>query len=115
MLLVDRICINQEDIAQRNYQMSHMREIYSSSKRVVIWLGEGGAETRIAFQFLKQMAAACRKSKSDNEYRDPFTERTRCVHSNIPNLRISKGVPMWAATMWAAMVSLLCQELFRRV
>ncbi|RYP81054.1 hypothetical protein DL769_002163 [Monosporascus sp. CRB-8-3] len=39
VLWVDAICINQGDIEERNEQVSMMRDIYSSSKRVLIWLG----------------------------------------------------------------------------
>ncbi|RYP79954.1 hypothetical protein DL770_006429 [Monosporascus sp. CRB-9-2] len=39
VLWVDAICINQGDIEERNEQVSMMRDIYSSSKRVLIRLG----------------------------------------------------------------------------
>ena len=39
VLWVDAICINQGDIEERNEQVSMMRDIYSSSQRVLIWLG----------------------------------------------------------------------------
>ncbi|KAJ3545639.1 hypothetical protein NM208_g2414 [Fusarium decemcellulare] len=38
-LWVDAICINQADIEERNEQISIMRDVYSYSKRVLIWLG----------------------------------------------------------------------------
>lgn len=39
---VDAICINQQDHAERAYQVGMMREIYQNSNEVLIWLGESG-------------------------------------------------------------------------
>lgn len=41
---VDQICINQENVKERNHQVNQMAQIYSSARRVHIWLGrERGA------------------------------------------------------------------------
>lgn len=42
---VDKLCINQENEREQTRQVRMMREIYSSSKEVIIWLGTGGLET----------------------------------------------------------------------
>lgn len=36
---IDAICINQEDLIEKNWQVPLMGEIYSSAKQVIIWLG----------------------------------------------------------------------------
>ncbi len=36
---VDALCINQNNVLERNAQVSIMRDIYASSKRIIIWLG----------------------------------------------------------------------------
>ncbi|EKG20144.1 Heterokaryon incompatibility [Macrophomina phaseolina MS6] len=36
---IDAVCINQEDIAERNQQVNMMGRIYSSARAVVVWLG----------------------------------------------------------------------------
>ncbi|KAI0437509.1 heterokaryon incompatibility protein-domain-containing protein [Xylaria telfairii] len=41
-LWVDAICINQQDAAERAYQVRMMRDIYQNSSEVLIWLGETG-------------------------------------------------------------------------
>lgn len=38
-LWVDALCINQKDLGERAVQVSHMRRIYGSAERVVVWLG----------------------------------------------------------------------------
>lgn len=37
---IDAICINQNDIIERNVQVQNMREIYSKADNVLIWVGE---------------------------------------------------------------------------
>ena len=36
---IDAVCINQDDLEERNQQIQRMREIYKSAVTVVIWLG----------------------------------------------------------------------------
>lgn len=42
---VDSLCIDQSNERERTRQVRMMREIYSNSQEVVIWLGTGGIET----------------------------------------------------------------------
>lgn len=44
-LWVDSLCIDQSNEKERTRQVRMMREIYSNSKEVIIWLGTGGLET----------------------------------------------------------------------
>jgi hypothetical protein len=39
---VDALCINQEDVAERNEQVRYMLDIYKAAVRVVVWLGLPG-------------------------------------------------------------------------
>ena len=39
MLWIDAICIDQNNIAERNHQVNLMAEIYSSAKCVLLWMG----------------------------------------------------------------------------
>lgn len=41
---VDSLCIDQSNEKERTQQVRMMREIYSNSKEVIIWLGTGGLE-----------------------------------------------------------------------
>ncbi|KIM94396.1 hypothetical protein OIDMADRAFT_71339, partial [Oidiodendron maius Zn] len=45
---VDALCINQNDIPERNVQVREMIRIYSGAKRVVIWLGGAAADSEWA-------------------------------------------------------------------
>lgn len=39
-LWVDMLCIDQDDIEERNHQVTLMRQIYERSQEVIIWLGD---------------------------------------------------------------------------
>ena len=51
-LWIDQICINQDDVEERNKQVALMRKIFSEAENVVIWLGEEGPVDEMAFRFV---------------------------------------------------------------
>lgn len=56
-LWIDAICINQNDINERNQQVSIMGEIYSGAKGTVVWLrDEVKRETEEAISMLEDLA-----------------------------------------------------------
>ncbi|KAF5026432.1 hypothetical protein F66182_1497 [Fusarium sp. NRRL 66182] len=57
-LWIDAICVNQEDIQERNQQVAMMTEIYRLAGKVHMWLGEETASARLAFEVLPVMAKA---------------------------------------------------------
>lgn len=48
-LWIDQICINQEDIPERNQQIRLMSDIYIRCQTVIIWLGEASALAEDAY------------------------------------------------------------------
>ena len=52
IIWADAICINQNDIAERNQQVQIMRHVYASASEVVIWLGEEVEGDERAFLFI---------------------------------------------------------------
>jgi hypothetical protein len=52
ILWVDAICINQEDLAERNHQIGRMRDIYTHARRVVVWLGLESDNSSLAMHTL---------------------------------------------------------------
>ncbi|PMD45975.1 HET-domain-containing protein [Hyaloscypha variabilis F] len=53
---IDAICINQEDISERNHQVMQMGIIYSQASRTIVWLGLADSQTELAFQACKSHA-----------------------------------------------------------
>ncbi|GKT46151.1 heterokaryon incompatibility protein 6, OR allele [Colletotrichum spaethianum] len=54
VLWADAICINQDDIEERNVQVALMGTIYSKSYRLRIWLGEPGPDTAAAMKLMDE-------------------------------------------------------------
>lgn len=53
IIWVDAVCINQEDVSERNAQVVRMRDIYVYAKQVLIWLGPSAYESDLALNTLK--------------------------------------------------------------
>ncbi|MCJ1235021.1 hypothetical protein MMC14_002985 [Varicellaria rhodocarpa] len=51
-LWVDAMCINQQDLEERNRQVLRMRSIYKKAARVDVWLGPEADGSRSAFDFI---------------------------------------------------------------
>ncbi|KAH8742386.1 heterokaryon incompatibility protein-domain-containing protein [Hyaloscypha finlandica] len=76
-LWIDALCIDQQNVDERNHQVRHMSAIYSSAHRVLVWLGQG----------TDQGADALRTIASIN------LELERYDHSHPNSVRHSAQVP----------------------
>ena len=63
MLWIDQICINQQSIAERNWQVRLMGEIFQSADSVLAWLGADDWVTRTAIELVSQLNEADLQSK----------------------------------------------------
>jgi hypothetical protein len=63
ILWVDAICINQSDKEEQGLQVRSMAEIYCKASRVIVWLGEMGAESD---QALKEIRVAAEEGHGDS-------------------------------------------------
>jgi hypothetical protein len=52
---VDAICINQDDIPERNTQVAQMKAIYNTARRVIVWLGKEAEDSDVAMQLLMEL------------------------------------------------------------
>ena len=55
MLWIDAIYINQNDIQERNLQVSRMSEVYRKALRVIIWLGPAYSTSELAMATLNSI------------------------------------------------------------
>ena len=53
---IDAICINQDNVTERNQQVGLMGDIYKGAKTVHIWLGEGTSRTPETFILLEKLS-----------------------------------------------------------
>jgi len=57
VLWIDAICINQDDVEERNHQVSQMGAIYSKASKVVAWVGLADEFTTAALGYLQEFEA----------------------------------------------------------
>lgn len=68
MIWIDQLCINQDDIQERNSQVLLMCRIYRRAQGVVIWLGEEANDSDRAMDLLAYFTAAVKRLPSHNTY-----------------------------------------------
>ncbi|KAK3711102.1 hypothetical protein LTR37_009889 [Vermiconidia calcicola] len=66
LIWIDQICINQDDPEERAHQVWSMQNIYSFSKKVVVWLGQEDDKTRKFCDYAKKMRRGDDSSKIRN-------------------------------------------------
>lgn len=54
-LWIDAVCINQEDIPEKNYEVLRMLHIYENAKRAVVWLGDASDDSGLAMDHLTSL------------------------------------------------------------
>ena len=76
---IDALCIDQENIPERNHQVSLVRDIYKRAQQLYVWLGPGEkySNHRCALDLMKTFAAAQRQARSTEAYlvRHPSSEQ----------------------------------------
>ena len=55
IIWVDALCINQQDIPERNIQTSKMREIYQNAEKVLVWIGCESSGSGRAIQLAREL------------------------------------------------------------
>ena len=87
-LWVDAICVNQQDNIERGYQVSIMRDIYSTADCVIVWLGPERDDSRKAIDFMVKLCEVLCTSVESTAYElthdyEEFFERTgdACAHT----------------------------------
>jgi hypothetical protein len=55
---IDALCVNQEDIQERNFQVALMDRIHNNAARVVVCLGEESKDSKVAIEGLKRLPSS---------------------------------------------------------
>ncbi|KAK4442368.1 heterokaryon incompatibility protein-domain-containing protein [Podospora aff. communis PSN243] len=66
ILWVDAICIDQDNDREKGHQVGMMRRIFEQSKGVVVWLGEGSANTDFFMDMVAEIWAVWQQTNSTN-------------------------------------------------
>ncbi len=63
-LWIDAICINQNDLSERSWQVRRMKSIYENAARVICWLGSDADESDLAMAKLLEITRAIKMQLS---------------------------------------------------
>lgn len=104
-LWIDAICIDQDDIAERNSQVLLMNAIYRKSTKVLVWLGPENLEAEEIVAFLKSMhknkhIKPCVKNLENDSY---------VCGSSLKSLRAILSQSWWERT-WTLQEILLAPD-----
>lgn len=64
---IDAVCINQEDLAERNHQAAIMRRIYKSASSVQVWLGAAADQSDMAMTVISQLTNVPKRGPGEPE------------------------------------------------
>ena len=133
-LWIDQLCINQEDSAERNQQVTMMGDIYSLARKVVVWLGTSDDETGTVWTLLQKLSElqhfephevyglACKKQQplqteasglSTVDYDGRTNAQPRL--SSLKDLRDVPEIPTGDAPEWKAVERFLQRPWFLRM
>ncbi|KAI0433017.1 heterokaryon incompatibility protein-domain-containing protein [Xylaria sp. FL1042] len=106
-LWVDAICINQDDISERNSQVRLMGTIYSRASGVLAWLGPEYNDSDLAFEFLKTMPTDPQVHWDPDQYPGLAGAYT-LQHIKAVNYLFERA---WWHRVWTVQESILCPVL----
>jgi hypothetical protein len=100
---IDAVCINQTNDQERTAQVKIMKNIYSNSDHVVIWLGKDTADDKMAFAILEQ-------------YRKLFAEHGQHLDIGpMENVAYKLALPAEDSKDWTALMKLFQKPWFQRI
>ncbi|CAH0031461.1 unnamed protein product [Clonostachys rhizophaga] len=106
---IDKICINQDDFAERSHQVKMMNSIYSRAIRTLIWLGPDLDICSGAWQLIDQIYGVFRDENPTAKFAAdlPFELYSDQSHA-------ASGLPGWDHHMWRHLRKLLKLPWFTR-
>lgn len=102
---VDAVCINQEDVKERNHQVHIMKRIYSRAASVVVWLGPQTLSSQAAMDLIVE------RNRVDG-YSDPLKHKELLGHKEH-KLRGLSGLfyRSWWKRIWIVQEVVAAREL----
>ncbi|POS76294.1 hypothetical protein DHEL01_v205313 [Diaporthe helianthi] len=120
LMWVDALCINQEDIPERNAQVRIMNDIYKRAWGTMIWLGEADVTIVRAFGWLRCLHEAFKhdfqRCRDGLETRRECSKRFSAKDSNLVRslLQVSLGGLSAQLKAYSDIWAMLCRPWFSR-
>jgi hypothetical protein len=97
-LWIDQICIWQDSLAERNAQVSRMSQIFTSARKVVVWLGDHCDDSQAGMQLADQLRLLCTANRGKAD----------------ASLLETPGLPRRGDKKWKALAAILHRPWFWR-
>lgn len=107
VLWIDAICINQEDIEERNEQVKRMTNIYTLAQRVIAWLGEESNNSKHALVTLQHIGRQLEATKSGRIIAAP--------DATEPHMWRNDHAPSFDQRTWQALINFVERAWFYRL
>ncbi|GAB1212282.1 hypothetical protein ATERTT37_001416 [Aspergillus terreus] len=107
VLWVDAICINQEDLSEREQQVQRMSTIFRQADRVVVWLGPESTDSHLAMQRLDFIGRQVVNTMDNWNISSPETV--------APDWCYSRYAIPYSTAEWTAINAFLHRDWFSRV
>ncbi|KAM0342381.1 hypothetical protein ACHAPU_009568 [Fusarium lateritium] len=107
VLWIDAICINQDDIPERNEQVKRMTNIYTFAHQVVAWLGEESDDSNHALATLQHVSLQLEATKAGRVIAAPGATE--------PRLWRNDHAPQFDKQTWQSLMKFVQREWFYRL
>lgn len=93
-LWIDAICINQNNIVERNEQVQRMANIYRGASQLLIWLGDATPTSSLAFKTFQALGGAVENMQPMARSSNIDVGSRECLRSiDMQKLRKPKDLP----------------------
>ncbi|KAL8994655.1 MAG: hypothetical protein Q9169_005435 [Polycauliona sp. 2 TL-2023] len=108
-LWIDAICVDQQNLEERGYQVQRMADIYRQAERVRIWLGPESQDSALAIEALSSLASQIEVDWHLNTFRPSNTSTDDEVR---PDWQADTS---FSEDTWISIAGLLGRPWFRRL
>ncbi|KAI1349340.1 heterokaryon incompatibility protein-domain-containing protein [Xylaria sp. FL0043] len=113
VLWIDSMCINQNEVNERNAQVRKMDLIYSRSQRVIVWLGPESGDSSLAMEWFQCTSADF--TDMTTFFEDLMRLEPRLYETGRKVLDVTPRHMLYASSLLAAQNHLLQRTWFRRI
>lgn len=107
---VDALCINQDDLDERNVQVKRMDSIYANATRVITWLSEADAMHTMGLEFMSVLGEYLGQLEAVDKDRATAWFQRFDLRTMVKFQALLSDLPYWSRT-WTAQEAVLAPQL----
>ena len=111
---IDQLCIDQDNLKEKEQQLGLMAEIYRQSYKLLIWLGDDGDDSRKAYKLIDCLSRL--DPHGSHGIKDSNNDPSQQIRGSIALDQLkSHGLPGPKDASWQELRSLLSRSWFSRI